>query len=186
MFKYVSYTPFTDQYTTHIFNEKDDKCRVHRFDVPYVSVECESEEAFAELMAYQISDINAAEITYEQFEDLVKHSDQVLRMYDVANEQYISDMKPMNEKYSQEEISSWPAHVSEANAILNGTAADTPYIDAIANDTGLTREEAAQKVLDDKSEYDTIDAAAISNKRAKLNELKKEVGLADNNAGLLY
>ena len=186
MFKYVSYTPMTDAYTTHIFNEKNDKCKIHRFDVPYVSVEYGEEDDFTELMAFQKEFINATEIAYEQFSDLVEHSAQVRRMYDVANEQYKNDMRPMTSKYSSEEISSWLAQTAEAKAVLEGTAAETPYLDAIVSDTEMTHMEAAQKVIADKSEYDTFDAAAISAKRIKLNELKKEIGLADSNAALLY
>ena len=186
MFKYVSYIPTTDAFTTHIFNEKNDKCRVHRFDVPYVSVECDNESDFTELMEYQNDVINATEITLEEFESLVLHSDQVNRMYDIANEQYKNDMKPMTDKYSTEEIASWPAQTTEAKAILSGSTEKTPYIDAVVIDTGATHAEGAQKILNDKGEYDAFDAEAISNKRAKLNELKIEVGLGYSNAGLFY
>jgi len=177
MFKYVSYTPMTDAYTTHEFNEKDDKCKVHRFDVPYVSAECESEEDFLDLMAYQNPLIEAVEITKVEFEDLVKHSDQVSRMYDVANEQYRKDLEPVTKKYSQEEMNSWPVQSIEANAIISGEEADTPYLDALALDEDITVEEAAAKVLLNKSEYDNADAVAQTSKRKTLSELKMKVGM---------
>ena len=177
MFKYVRYTPFTDQYTTHEFNEKNDKCKVHRFDVPYVSVECDNEADFNALMAYQNPIINATEIDKAQFTDLVQHSDQVKRMYNVVNEQYSSELAPYSVRYSEEESMTWAAQVAEANAVLTGTAAETPYLTALATDRTVTLEQAAHNVLENKTAYDTYSAKALTRKWNSLAALKREVGL---------
>ena len=177
MFKYVRYTPMTDEHTTHVFNEKDDKCKVHRFDVPHVSVECQKEEDFTELMAYQNPLITAVEIDKIEFEDLVQHSDQVKRMYAVVNEQYSRELQPISAKYSKEERETWPSQTAEANAVKDGTATDTPYLSALAHDEGITLEQAADRILANKAEYDQHSSESLTRKWNTLTELKEEVGL---------
>ena len=177
MFKYVSYTPMTDAYTTHEFNENDDKCKVHRFDVPYVSIECESEEDFVELMAYQKPFIGAVEITKEEFTELVQYSDQVKRMYDVVNGEYEKDLRPVSVKYSKEERDTWPSQIAEANTVKEGTATDTPYLSALALDESITLEQAADRVLGNKVDYDAHSSQSLTKKWNALAVLKSEVGL---------
>jgi len=177
VFKYVSFTPITDEYTTHIFNEKNDKCTVHRFDVPYVSVSFEDESDFTELMAYQNPDIGASEITKEAFESLVLHSDQVNRMYAVVNDQYSKDLLVVSNKYCQEERDTWPAQTEEAHAVKDGTATETPYLTSLSEVEGISLEQAADKVLGNKAEYDEHSSAALTKKRDALSALKSEVGL---------
>jgi len=177
MFKYVSYTPMTDDYTTHVFNELNDKCKVNRFDVPYVSVEYTDDKDFSDLMLHQNTAIGAVEITKEEFEDLVKHSDQVTRMYAVVNEQYISDLSAISAKYSQEERDTWPAQTVEANAVKEGTEVETPYLTALSEDENITLEQAADSVLSNKAEYDQYSSESLTRKREQLAVLKSEVGL---------
>ena len=177
MFKYVSFTPFTDEYTTHVFNEKDDKCKVHRFDVPYVSVEYTNKSDFTELMGCQNQDIGAIEITKEEFVDLVQHSDQVQRMYDVSNVQYSGEMKIISEKYSQEERDTWPSQTAEATAVKEGTTTVTPYLSALAADENITIEQAADRILNNKTAYDSHASDCLTRKWATLTTLKSEVGL---------
>ena len=177
MFKYVSYTPMTDAYTTHIFNEKDDKCKVHRFDVPYVSIECDNEADFNALMAYQNPIINATEIDKTQFTDLVQHSDQVKRMYDVANEQYAKDMKAVNNLYTQDEIDSWAMQVAEAKAVKDGSKEVTPFLTAFSSDRGISLSNAADEVLAKSKEYSNFSASKLKLKRATVKKLKAVVGM---------
>ena len=177
MFKYAKFTPMTDAYTTHGFNEIDDKCKVHRFDVPYVSVEYSNEVDFTELMAAQNHIIEAIEISKIEFDGLVQHSDQVNRMYDVVNAQYTKDLKTISEKYSQEERDTWSSQIAEANAIKDGIATDTPYMTALATDEGITLVQAAGIVLANKNAYDNYSAGALTRKWESLGLLKGEVGL---------
>lgn len=177
MFKYVTYTPMTDQYTTHEFNELNDKCKVHRFDVPYVSVECENEEDFAELMAAQFPAIQPTEVTKDAFFDMVQYSDQYLRMLDMANEQYKKEMEHIASKYTEEERSTWPSQVEEARKVKDGTTEPTPYISALSKSNGSTLDEAADIVLGNKKAYDDYAAAALSRKWDALDALKEKVGL---------
>ena len=177
MFKYISYTPVEDEYTTHEFNELNDKCKVHRFDVPYVSVEYEKEEDFTALMAAQLPAIEATEITKIEFEDLVQHSDQVKRMYEVVNATYSKELSPISVKYSEEERATWPSQTAEAYAVKDGTATYTPYLTALAEDDGITLEAAADRILGNKNEFDTYSSQCLTRKWNALKILKEEVGL---------
>ena len=177
MFKYISYTPFTDEYTTHEFNELNDKCKVHRFDVPYVSVEYEKEADFTALMKAQNKNISAVEITREAFFDMVQYSDQYKRMRDVANEQYQKEMKGISEKYTAEERDTWSSQVAEAKKVKEGTSDATPYVSALSVSDGITLNEAADIILGNKTTYDDYAAGALSRKWDTFNELTAEVGL---------
>jgi len=177
MFKYVRYIPITDENTTHVFNELNEKCKVNRFDVPCVSVEYENEADFSEIMEYQGDSIEAVEITKEEFSELVQDSDQVKRMYDVANEQYQNETKPISRKYSQEERDTWPSQVAEANAVKMGNTSATPYLTALANDGNITIEASAEMVLAKKEQNDIYASSCLARKWATLASLKKEVGL---------
>lgn len=84
MFKYVAYTKVTDEFTTHEFREMNEKCKVNRFDVPYVSVEFENAADFTELMANQNPLIQATEITQQEFDIAVYNSAQMQRVRSVA------------------------------------------------------------------------------------------------------
>jgi hypothetical protein len=177
MFKYVKFTPFTDEYTTHEFIEWDEKCKVHRFDVPYVSVECATEADFTELMGKQTPSIEALEITQAEFVDMVQHSVQVKRMYDVANEKYVNECAAITAKYTQEEISTWGVQVDEAEAVKAGTATATPFLSALAADEGITLVQAADKILALRDANASYTANALTNKWNTLKALKAEVGL---------
>ncbi|MDD5406021.1 MAG: hypothetical protein PHE73_03645 [Sulfurovaceae bacterium] len=176
MFKYVTYTPATDQYTTHSFAESNDKCKVHRFDVPLVSVECENESDFNELMASQNPIIQAIEITKEEFASAVSDSAQVQRMYDRANELLKNLMKPISNKYCKEERDTWDSQKEEANAILAG-ATNTTILGTLATAEGATIQEFAQAVVSNRANFEALSANALVQKRAFLAELKAEVGL---------
>jgi hypothetical protein len=177
MFRYIKYTPVPDEYTTHQFNELNENCKVHRFDVPYVSVEYTDEADFTALMAAQNTAIEAIEITQEVFWDFVQHSAQVNRMYDVANDQYRKECEAITAKYTAEEIATWPTQVEEANAIKAGTATSTPYLTALAADEGITLVQAADKILGLKAANADYTAGCLIRKWQKLTELKSEVGL---------
>ena len=177
MFKYVKYVPFTDEFTTHEFLGKNEKCKIHRFDVPYVAVECESEADFIELIAYQNVSIEATEVTHAEFADMVQLSAQVKRMYDVANAQYAKECESIKAKYTQEEIDTWPVQIAEAESVKAGTAVLAPYLDALAADEGITLDAAADKILSLRDENAAKTAAALGRKWQKLKELKTEVGL---------
>lgn len=177
MFKYVKFTPFTDEYTTHEFIEWNEKCKVHRFDVPYVAVECGTEADFTELMGKQSPLIEALEVTKEVFYDFVQHSVQVKRMYDVANDQYKKECGVITEKYTQEEIGTWSVQVSEAEAVKAGTAVPTPFLDALSADEGITLSQAADKILGLRDANAAYTANALTNKWNTLKALKAEVGL---------
>ena len=177
MFKYVRYTPFTDEYTTHEFTEVDDKCKVHRFDVPFVSVECSTEDDFASLMSSQNPSIEAVEITKEEFYDMVQNSDQIKRIYEIANAQFAKEMQIISEKYSQEERDTWPVQTEEAKAVKAGLQTSTPFLDALSKEDGLTLDEAADKVLAKKTEYSEYSSACMARKWETIRKLKAEVGL---------
>lgn len=177
MFKYIKYTPMTDDHTTHIFNEINDKCKVHRFDVPYVSVEYTDKADFAALVATQLPAIEAVEITKVEFADIVQYSDQIKRIYSVANEQFASDMKAISEKYTQEERDTWSIQVEEANAVKAGVTISTPFLSSLAADESITLMEAADKVLSIKSEYALFSSQCLARKWVKVSELKSEVGV---------
>lgn len=176
MFKYVQYTPFTDAYTTHIFNEKDDTCVINRFDVPVVSVECETERDFTGLMVYQSSDINAVEITLGEFNEMVKNSDQVQRMYNVANGKYFNSMHPVNTKHSATERETWVTQVAESNKYFeDGTVGTMIGALAAALDTSVSRY--ASYILANKAEYDQFASDGAIAKESLLSSLKEEVGI---------
>ena len=177
MFKYVRYTPFTDEFTTHRVNELNAKCRIHRFDVDAVSIECESESDFAELLAYQNTAIKAIEISKEEFAEATRESLQVKRMHDIANEQFIKECATISEKYTQEEMSTWGIQVAEAEAIKANTAVATPFLDALAQKDNLTIDQAADKILSLRDQQSAYTAAALARKWQRLTELKAEVGL---------
>ncbi len=176
MFKYVSYTPFTDAHTTHIFNELNDKCKVNRFDVPYVSVEYTDESDFTELMASQIPEIGATEITSAEFNDLIQHSDQVQRMYNRANEKYFNLMHPVNIKFPAVERETWVTQIEESNEyIANGT--EGTMITALAAAAGVSIDVYANAILANKAEYDQFAADGAVDKEAFLTGLKESVGI---------
>lgn len=177
MFKYVRFTPFTDEYTMHEFMSFNEKCKVYRFDMPFVSVSCESEADFLELMGYQNALIEAMEITQAEFADMVQHSVQVKRMYDIVNDQYVKECGIITAKYTQEEISTWGTQVAEAEAIKAGSTAPTPFLSALALDEGSTLLQVADKILGLKDANAAYTANALANKWAKLKSLKAEVGL---------
>ena len=177
MFKYVKFTPFTDEYTTHEFIDWDEKCRVHRFDVPYVAVEYDVEADFTELMTKQSPLIEALEVNKEVFYDFVQHSAQVKRMYDVANEQYKKECAVLTVKYTQEEINTWGVQVAEAEAVKVGQAVATPFLDALVADEGILLSAAADKILGLRDAYAVYTANALTNKWNTLKTLKAEVGL---------
>lgn len=176
MFKYVAYTKVTDEFTTHEFREQNEKCKVNRFDVPFVSVEFENAADFTELMANQNPLIEAVEITKEEFAIAVSNSVQALRMYEVANELFKQLMKPISDKYSKEERDTWQNQIEEARAILGG-ATQTTILGTLAASEGSTIQDFAQAILDKKADYEALSANALAQKRAKLAELKAEVGL---------
>lgn len=177
MFRYVKFTPFTDEYTTHEFIDLDEKCRVHRFDVPYVSVECATEADFIELMSKQSPLIEALEINKEVFYDFVQHSAQVKRMYDVANDQYVNECKAITSKYTAEEIATWPEQVEQARSVKAGQTVGVPHISALAADDGITLVQAADKILALRDFNVDYTANALTHKWVKLKALKAEVGL---------
>ncbi|DAB40296.1 MAG TPA: hypothetical protein CFH81_08865 [Sulfurovum sp. UBA12169] len=177
MFKYVRYVPFADEFTTHEFLEKNEKCKIHRFDVPYVSVECGTEADFAALIVYQNPLIEATEILKEEFAEAVRESLQVKRMYDIANEQFVKECVVISEKYTQEEVSTWGIQVAEAEAIKANTAVATPFLDALAQEDNITIEQAADKILSLRDQQSAYTAAALARKWQVLAELKAEVGL---------
>lgn len=177
MFKYAKYTPATDEYTTHIFNEKNEKCTINYFSVPFVSIECENEGDFAELMAYQNVIVKAVEITKEEFNDAVQYSNQVRRMYTVANNQFIKDMEPIFMKYSNEEVATWGSQVDEAKKIKNGNKEESPFMDALVANEGIDHDKAADKILKNKTSYDTFASSCLVQKWETLAKLKGEVGL---------
>ncbi|MFA6692027.1 MAG: hypothetical protein WCR98_08625 [Saccharofermentanales bacterium] len=177
MFKYAKYTPITDEYTTHIFLDAGEDTKINRFDVPYVSIECNTQADFDSLMSIQSTVINATEITQAEFAEAVKESAQVKRMYDVANEQYVKECESIKSKYTQEEIDTWPVQMAEAEAVKAGTATLTPYLDALAADDGITLTAAADKILSLRDENAAKTTAALGRKWQKLKELKAEVGL---------
>jgi len=177
MFKYIKYTPMTDDYTTHIFNEVNDKCKVHRFDVPYVSVEYTDEADFTALMAAQNIIISATEITKIEFSDMVQLSDQVKRIYETANNQFSIDMKVISEKYMQEERDTWSIQIEEANAVKAGTAVSTPFLSALSIDEGISIDEAANKILAIKSDYSIYSSECLKRKWNTVTALKTEVGI---------
>lgn len=177
MFKYVRYTPFTDEFTTHEFLEMNEKCKIHRFDVDIVSIEYDSEEDFNELLTDQIPEINATEITKEEFAEAIKESLQVKRMYDIANEQFVKECALISNKYTQEEVSTWGIQVSEAEAIKANTSVATPFLDALAQEDNITIEQAADKILSLRDQQSAYTAGALARKWQRLAELKAEVGL---------
>lgn len=178
MFKYVRFTPMTDEHTTHAFNEIDDRCKVHRFDVPYVSVEYKNEADFTELVAAQNSIIEAIEITQAELYDIVQHSDQVKRMYNVANEHYQKLMMPITSIYTQEERDTWMSQYDQSLEYMDTKDESiAPMIVTLAAGDGLTTEEYASLILTRKSEFDAYSASALSEKRIMLYALKAEVGL---------
>lgn len=178
MFKYIKYTPITDEYTTHSFNDVNDKCKLHRFDMPYVSVEYVIESDFGELMAAQSTNIQAIEITKVEFEAAVKDSAQVKRMYSVANEYYKELMQPITSIYTEEERATWMSQFNQSTDFMvarNELVA--PLIVALAIGDGVTTEQYATLILRKKSEFDAYSAQALALKRGKLYELMAEVGL---------
>ncbi|MDM5264670.1 hypothetical protein PF327_10735 [Sulfurovum sp. XTW-4] len=177
MFKYVRYTPMTDEFTTHTFNELNENCKIHRFDVPYVSVECSTDADFAALMASQNPIIEAIEITQAEFSDMVQHSIQVKRMYDIANEQYTKECAVITSKYTHDEISTWSVQVAEAEAVKAGTAISTPFLDALATDESITITAAADKILLLRDQNAVYTAGCLARKWSTLKALKAEVGL---------
>jgi hypothetical protein len=177
MFKYVKYIPVTDAHTTHVFNELNEKCKVHRFDVPCVSIEYTDEKDFTELMASQNKDIVAVELQKAEFIALVKHSDQVKRMYDVANDDFKREMKLLLGKYTQEEINTWSTQVEEAMQIKNGLPGETPFLLSLSGEENITVSEAAEKILMSKKAYATHSADCLKRKRNTVKKLKAEVGI---------
>lgn len=176
MFKYIKHTTVTDEYTTHSFNELNDKCKLYRFDVPFVSVQYELESDFTELMLSQNANIKAVEITKLEFEEGVKNSAQVTHVYNVANEQFISDMASISTKYTQEEISTWATQVEDArNYLSNATA--SPLLSALALEDKITLTEAANLLIAKRTDYSGLSAWALGRKWDKVRELKLEVGL---------
>lgn len=177
MFKYVRYTPFTDEFTTYQFNNINDKCTLHSFDVPFISVEYTDGMDYTELLTAQNPLINAVEITKDEFEAAVRDSSQVHRMYDIANEQYRQECSVLTAKYTPEEISTWAVQVAEAEAIKLGQIVATPFLSALAVDDGITIAQAADKILMLRDANANYTAGALSNKWTRLKALKAEVGL---------
>lgn len=177
MFKYARYIRVVDEFTTHEFTELNEKCKVNKFDVPYVSVECANESDFLELLENQNPIIAAVEILKEEFAVGVENSAQVKRIYDRANEHFAMDMHSISAKYTKEECDSWAAQVSEAEAYLAGTQINTPFLDALCLEDSIAPQEAAQKILEKKNTYAITTADALKRKWSTITSLKSEIGL---------
>lgn len=176
MFKYVAFTPYSDQHTQYGFNELDDRTVVNRFDVDAVSVEFDDEDAFTDLLAHQPKGIKAKEITKEAFASIVEESQQMKRIYARGNRFFETEMRSITEKYTEEERSSWPSQVEEANAYFSsGTIG--PIITACAAADGVAAEKYAQNILDKKKTFDAAVAEALAKKRMFVSALKAEVGV---------
>ena len=97
MFKYVKFIKVIDDITSYEFRGGSDEVKVNHFDGGVASIESEIESAIDNLIDAQDSKINCEEITYDEFFELVRYSDQIKRInaqvkekialrYDLADE----------------------------------------------------------------------------------------------------
>ena len=129
MFKYVAYTPAQDEFTRYEFIDLDDRATVHKFSVPFVSVEYDDEQAFTDLMAHQPPQISAVEITQAEFAVEVGQSAQVLRVRKRSEELLDGIVLPLSEEYPDVEQKTWPFQLEEARAYqASGNEADAPML----------------------------------------------------------
>lgn len=97
MFKYVKFIKVIDDITSYEFRGGSDEIKVNYFDGGVASIESEIESAIDNLIDAQDSKINCEQITYDEFFELVRYSDQIKRInaqvkekialrYDLADE----------------------------------------------------------------------------------------------------
>lgn len=64
----------------------------------------------------------------------------------LVDAEYKRNMGLITAKYPEEERSSWYIQTAQAQSVLSGSAAATPWLDACAQTRGLTREELAERI----------------------------------------
>lgn len=65
----------------------------------------------------------------------------------LVDAEYKRQMGLITAKYPEEERSSWYIQTAQAQAVVSGSAAATPWLDACAQTRGMPRQELAQRII---------------------------------------
>jgi len=179
MFKYVKFKRVKTDNTVLEFQQRDDKVKVHFFDVDAVSLEAENEQDIDELISIQEEAIEVKEITKEEFKTLVAKSSQIRRVNERVNQTYKHSLKAITQKYSEEERETWSNwQLPEAEKFsYTKDENDAPSLKILADDERVSLEDYANAVLAKARDYKTLSASALANKRMLKRELLSEIGL---------
>ena len=179
MFKYVSFKKVKTDDTVLEFQQKNDKVKVHFFDVDVVSLESENEQDIDELISMQDKKIECKEITKEEFKTFVSKSAQIKRVNERVNQSYKEAVKAITKKYSEEERETWASwQLPEAGKYsYTKDENDAPSLKILADSSGVTVEEFANAVLAKAKNYKTLSANALAKKRTLKQKLLAEIGL---------
>lgn len=85
------------------------------------------------------------------------------------NAAYTAAASALAQGYPDAERETWPVQIMESAAVLAGSGAETPWIDAAAPARGISREELAAKIRDMDVQYRQI-IGALTGKRQALRD----------------
>jgi len=74
----------------------------------------------------------------------------------LVDAEYKRNMGLITAKYPEEERSSWYIQTAQAQAVLAGASAPTPWLDACAQTRGMPRDELAQRIVALDTEFQAI------------------------------
>ncbi len=117
-------------------------------------------EALLPAGSVQISDAEAEAIR------AVQNAPTAEKLLAALMAQYENRMHVIAADYPPSERESWPVQTSEARALLDNTAANTPWIDAAAAARGMTRVELATRIAAKDGAYRTISGALTGVRQA--------------------
>lgn len=111
----------------------------------------------------QDAEIAARELTLMTSDEVDAHLNPIRPIAVIAEElqaqvdaEYKRNMGLITAKYPEEERSSWYIQTAQAQAVMDGSATPTPWLDACAQTRGMPREELAQRIIALDAEFQAI------------------------------
>lgn len=177
MFKYIKFTKVKTEYTTLTFNQQKDDVKVNHFgNTTVVSIEADSEEAIAELVNSQATEISCLYITKEEFIAEAIKSPQYERIKEVAEISFIEAVKPITKKYCKEERETFGFQIEESKEILENGATETTFITPLAQNREMTIQDYSLLVQQKAEEQKIFTAQKLVAKTKLKSDMLKKIG----------
>ena len=178
MLKFLMFAVVATELTKFGFVGEIEGIKVHRFSEDIVALEGDDEAKIDELIAMQPFEIQATEVTQDEFNAIAKTSLQYARVKERVEEQYNQDVAEITKMYPLHERETWNIQLTQANKYLaTSNEYDAPFLKVLAVAEGGTVRDFADAVIAKSEAYELFMAQKLAIKRAYEKELLAEIGI---------